>query len=98
MGFYVAAMAQSSLVDVYGISDEVHRLAAGGPQAVADGLQDAWVADLAVAGDPEECARGIQALLDAGSDSVVLFPVPPEDAPTIVETVAREILPQLGPG
>jgi alkanesulfonate monooxygenase SsuD/methylene tetrahydromethanopterin reductase-like flavin-dependent oxidoreductase (luciferase family) len=97
MGFYLAAMAHSSLVDVYGIADELHRLAEGGPQSVADGLQDAWIGDLAVAGDPEECARGIQALLDAGSDSVVLFPVPPEDAATMVETVAREILPRLGP-
>jgi 5,10-methylenetetrahydromethanopterin reductase len=95
MSFYLAAMAHSSLTEVYGIVDELVALAADGPESVAAGLQDQWIDDLAIAGTPGECAEGIQALLEAGSDSVILFPVPPEDAIGVVEDVARDVLPRL---
>ena len=95
MGFYLAAMARSSLTEVYGIVDELVILAEGGPASVANGMQDAWIDDLAVAGTPGECAERIQALLEAGSDSVILFPVPPEDATGVVEMAARDVLPRL---
>jgi 5,10-methylenetetrahydromethanopterin reductase len=95
MGFYLAAMAHSSLTEVYGIVDELVGLAEGGPTSVAAGMQDKWIDDLAVAGTPEECAQRIQALLEAGSDSVILFPVPPEDATSVVEMAAAQVLPLL---
>jgi alkanesulfonate monooxygenase SsuD/methylene tetrahydromethanopterin reductase-like flavin-dependent oxidoreductase (luciferase family) len=94
-GFYLGAMAHSSLTEVYGIVEPLLKLAEGGPEAIAAGLEEQWLEDLVVAGDPDECARKLQALLDAGSDSVILFPVPPEDAEGVVETVARDVLPQL---
>jgi 5,10-methylenetetrahydromethanopterin reductase len=40
-------------------------------------VDDAFVRSVAVAGDPPQCARAIEALWDAGADSVVL--VPPND-------------------
>jgi alkanesulfonate monooxygenase SsuD/methylene tetrahydromethanopterin reductase-like flavin-dependent oxidoreductase (luciferase family) len=95
MGFYLAAMAHSSLTEVYGIADEIVSLAAEGPDSVAAGLTDQWISDLAIAGTPDECAAQIQALLDAGSDSVVLFPVPAEEAISVIEAAARDVLPRL---
>lgn len=95
MGFYLAAMARSSLTEVYGIADELVALAVDGPERVASDMKDAWIDDLAVVGTPGECAERIQALLEAGSDSVVLFPVPPEDATGVIEVAARDIFPRL---
>ena len=95
MGFYLAAMARSSLTEVYGIADELVELAEGGPGRVAEAMTDAWIDDLAVAGTPDECAQQIKALLDAGSDSVILFPVPAEEATSVIEVAAREVLSRL---
>jgi alkanesulfonate monooxygenase SsuD/methylene tetrahydromethanopterin reductase-like flavin-dependent oxidoreductase (luciferase family) len=82
--FYLAAMGPSALTGVYGVNDELEdMIARGGLDVVSRELPEAWVDDLVVAGDPDECAAKIQVLLDAGSDSVVLFPV------------AREVLPRL---
>ena len=47
-------------------------------------------------GEPDECADKIRRLLDAGSDSVVLFPLAGEDADDVVRTVAADVLPRLG--
>ena len=59
-----------------GIRDQLLELAAGGPEALAAGLPEDWIDDYAVVGDPAECAQKIQKLIDAGSDTVELFPVP----------------------
>jgi alkanesulfonate monooxygenase SsuD/methylene tetrahydromethanopterin reductase-like flavin-dependent oxidoreductase (luciferase family) len=96
MGFYLAAMARSSLTEVYGIADELVDLAeAGGPARVADAMAADWIDDLAVAGTPDECAERIKALLAAGSDSVILFPVPAEEATSVIEVAASEVLSRL---
>jgi 5,10-methylenetetrahydromethanopterin reductase len=58
-------------------------------------MPDQWVDDLAIAGDPDECAAKIQALLDAGSDSVALFPMPVDRTAEIVEMTARDVLPKV---
>ena len=66
----------NALTDVYGISTSCRFLIdKGGYQAVRDGMPDQWVADLAVAGTPAECAAKIQALWAGGADSVALFPI-----------------------
>jgi alkanesulfonate monooxygenase SsuD/methylene tetrahydromethanopterin reductase-like flavin-dependent oxidoreductase (luciferase family) len=93
MGFYLAAMAHSSLTEVYGIEDKVVALAADGPQSVAAGMEERWIDDLAVAGTPGECAERIEGLLEAGSDAVILFPVPPDEATSVIERAARDVLP-----
>lgn len=96
MAFYLAAQPRNALTDAYGISDQTVELARGGAAALERDLPEQWVEDLVVAGDPEECAAKIQGLLDAGADSVVLFPVPAERARELVELAAAEILPRLG--
>jgi 5,10-methylenetetrahydromethanopterin reductase len=95
MSFYLSVMPRSPLGDAYGITDELVEMAAGGAKAVADKMPDQWMQDLAVVGNPEECASQIQRLLAAGADSIVLYPMPPERSEEIIEQAAREVLPRL---
>jgi alkanesulfonate monooxygenase SsuD/methylene tetrahydromethanopterin reductase-like flavin-dependent oxidoreductase (luciferase family) len=97
MAFYLAADGGNALTDAYGISDELNAMlaAGGGAEALARELPDQWIEDLAIAGEPDECAAKIQRLLDAGSDSVVLFPVAGSDPEAIVRAVAADVLPKV---
>jgi 5,10-methylenetetrahydromethanopterin reductase len=63
-----------------------------------DRMPDRWVDDLAVAGDPDECSRKIQTLLDAGSDAVALFPTPAENATRTLAALAASVLPRFADG
>jgi 5,10-methylenetetrahydromethanopterin reductase len=96
VAFYASAMSTNALMTVYGISDELTRMAeAGGHEEVARRMPDKWIDDLVVAGTPDECVTSIRNLLDAGADSIDLFPVPPERASALVELAAREVLPRV---
>jgi 5,10-methylenetetrahydromethanopterin reductase len=96
--FYFA-LPPGALTDAYGISDQLADMQArGGENAqelIAREMPAQWLEDLVIAGDPDECAQKIQALLDAGSDSVALFPVPVERSVEIVEMTGRDVLPQV---
>ncbi len=95
MAFYFTAMPKSALSDVYGIGDELTALLAdGGMENLAANMPDQWVEDLAICGTPEECADKIQSFLDAGADSVGLFPVPPDVADRTVALTAATVLPR----
>lgn len=97
VAFYLAAGGANALTDAYGISDELtEMLARGGSGLLEREMPDRWVEDLAIAGDPEECAAGVRAHLGAGADSVALFPMPVERATELVELAARDLLPRLG--
>ena len=48
-----------------------------------------------VAGEPDECAEKIRRLLDAGADSVALFPMPSEHSEEMVRAGAADVLPRL---
>ena len=88
--FYLAAMPDNALSEVYGIQPQLHELIAAG--TVAQELPATWLDDLAVAGDPDEVAAKIRALLDAGSDSVCLWLFPLDRDEEILELTAREVL------
>jgi alkanesulfonate monooxygenase SsuD/methylene tetrahydromethanopterin reductase-like flavin-dependent oxidoreductase (luciferase family) len=95
MAFYLAAGGGNALTDAYGISEELDAmLATGGAEAVAREMPERWIDDLAVAGEPDECAEKIRRLLDAGSDSVVLFPLAGGDPEAVVRAVAADVLPR----
>jgi 5,10-methylenetetrahydromethanopterin reductase len=94
LGFFLETMANSSLIKVLGIRERLLELAADGPEALAAGMPDEWVEDLAVAGTPAECAEKIQILIDAGSDTVELFPVP-ERATQYTQLAGEQVLPRL---
>jgi alkanesulfonate monooxygenase SsuD/methylene tetrahydromethanopterin reductase-like flavin-dependent oxidoreductase (luciferase family) len=100
--FYLAAVPKSALTDVYGVGDEltdmVQRGGADAAALIAREMPDQWIEDLVIAGDPDECAAKVQALLDAGADSVVLSPSDHERSEEIAEATARDVLPQLREG
>lgn len=75
----IASGQLKSYLDPLGLTDAANELAAGGLEHVQRELPDEWVAKLAVVGTPEECKASIEALVDAGADSVVLVPVEPND-------------------
>jgi 5,10-methylenetetrahydromethanopterin reductase len=94
--FYLHAMPDNALSEVYGIQRRLQELvAAGGADLVARELPDAWLDDLAVAGDPGEVASRIRALLEAGSDAVCLWLFPLDRGDEILELTAREVLRRL---
>jgi 5,10-methylenetetrahydromethanopterin reductase len=96
VAFYLAAGGPNAITAAYGINDQlVAMIEAGGLQKVLANMPDAWVEDLAVAGDPDECARKIERLIDAGSDQVALFPTPAEHADHTIDLLARHVLPQV---
>jgi alkanesulfonate monooxygenase SsuD/methylene tetrahydromethanopterin reductase-like flavin-dependent oxidoreductase (luciferase family) len=97
VAFYLSAGGPNGLTSAYGISDALTAmLEAGGPAEVAQSMPDAWVDDLAIAGDPGECAAKIDRLFAAGSDHVALFSVPPEHAERTITLLATDVLPRLG--
>jgi 5,10-methylenetetrahydromethanopterin reductase len=102
LAFYLYVAPKSALTDVYGIRDELLDMhQRGGDDALAligRELPDQWVEDLTVAGDPDECATKIQALLDAGSDIVCLWPSPSDGIGDMLELTAREVMPRLASG
>jgi alkanesulfonate monooxygenase SsuD/methylene tetrahydromethanopterin reductase-like flavin-dependent oxidoreductase (luciferase family) len=98
MAFYLAADPVNAMTEVYGIAEQVGEAAKGGAAAVEDAIEAAWVEDLVVAGNPEECVEKIRALLDAGADTVVLFPSPADRAREMLELAGREVLPKLAGG
>jgi 5,10-methylenetetrahydromethanopterin reductase len=95
VAFYLTLMLGTDLMKVYGIDDELAALAEGGPDAVAAKMPDSWVEDLAIAGDADECAGKVQALLDAGSDSVILFPAPFERGDELVRFAGTQVIPRV---
>ncbi|MEA2359977.1 MAG: hypothetical protein QOI62_3237 [Solirubrobacteraceae bacterium] len=96
IAFYLEAMPNNALSKVYGITDEVgDMLARGGAATVAREMPSTWMDDLAIAGDPDECAHRLQALIDAGSDFVGLWLFPTDRGDEIAELTARDVLPRL---
>jgi 5,10-methylenetetrahydromethanopterin reductase len=91
--FYLTAMPDNALSEVYGIQPQLQELIAAG--SLADEMPPAWLDDLAVAGDPDEVAAKIRALLEAGSDSVGLWLFPLERGDEVLELTAREVLPRI---
>jgi alkanesulfonate monooxygenase SsuD/methylene tetrahydromethanopterin reductase-like flavin-dependent oxidoreductase (luciferase family) len=92
---FLAVMPRTSLGDVYGITDELVELAPGGPDAILEAMPEAWLTDLCVVGDPDECAKQIRRLVSAGADSVVVVPVPADRAGDALRLTAAEVFPRL---
>jgi 5,10-methylenetetrahydromethanopterin reductase len=93
--FYLSAMPKSALTDVYGVAEELATMVSGGQEQVAREMPASWLEDLVVAGTPDECAEKIGRYLDAGSDSVVLFPASAEGIEELVKFAAGEVLPRI---
>jgi alkanesulfonate monooxygenase SsuD/methylene tetrahydromethanopterin reductase-like flavin-dependent oxidoreductase (luciferase family) len=95
MAFYLSVLADSPLIEVYGIRDELAALLEGGVDHLAAEMPDRWLDDLAVVGDPDESAAQIERLAEAGADSVDLFPLPAGRSEEIIRVAAKELLPRI---
>lgn len=78
-------------LDALGIRDEVAALVAQGRDALLAGLRDEWLTQLALVGTAEDCRAGIDRLIAAGADSVVLVPLADDRA--ALTTLAQTLLP-----
>jgi 5,10-methylenetetrahydromethanopterin reductase len=95
MAFYLSVLAESPLIEVYGIRDELLTLKEGGPERIAAEMPDGWMRDLAVVGTPADCAAQLRRLHEAGADSVALFPMPADRSAEQIALAGRTILPLL---
>ena len=82
--------------DAVGIADQLEEMATrGGVDVIEREMPDRWIEELAVVGDPEECAEKLSSYFHAGADSVVLMPLPPGRASQVIELAAKEVLPRI---
>jgi alkanesulfonate monooxygenase SsuD/methylene tetrahydromethanopterin reductase-like flavin-dependent oxidoreductase (luciferase family) len=93
--FYLEAMPDNALGQVYGIVPQVAEMLPGGAARIAREMPDAWLDDLVIAGDPDECTAKLRAFLEAGSDTIGLWPFPLDKSAEVLELTAREVLPRL---
>ncbi len=96
MAFYLSVLAESKLIEVYGIREELAALNEGGPERIAAEMPDEWLRDLAVVGTPTDCVAQIRRLRDAGADSVALFPMPADQSADLIRLAGTDVLPRLG--
>lgn len=97
VAFYLAAVGPTALTGVYGGNEALAEiLTRGGPELVAKEMPAEWLEEFAVAGTPAQCTAKIEALLAAGAASVVLVPTPAEDGRRLLETAAKDVLPNIG--
>lgn len=96
VAFYLGAMPDTALSRVYGIRDELNELLrAHQVDTLAPSIPHDWVEDLAVAGEPDECAEKLRALMAAGSDSIGLWLFPVDSGEHIARLASSEVLPRL---
>lgn len=96
LAFYLAAVGPTAMTGVYEANDQLAEMVSrGGPDAVATEMPEEWLDTFAIAGEPDECAEKIKALLRAGATSVVLAPVPPQSNRQLIELTASSVLPLL---
>ncbi|HUZ24475.1 MAG TPA: LLM class flavin-dependent oxidoreductase [Streptosporangiaceae bacterium] len=96
LAFYTAAGGANAMTDVEGTSDVLRgMLDRGGAEIVAREMPESWLEDLSVSGTPEDCARGIRSLYEAGADSVALFPVSVGRTQEMAQLTAAEVIPLL---
>jgi 5,10-methylenetetrahydromethanopterin reductase len=94
--FYLHEISKvTALPSEYGLTGEMRELAQQGVAALARLLEKRWPEDLVAVGDPDHCVAQIRRYFEAGADSVVLYPMPPDHAEEVIRIVAAEIMPQL---
>ncbi len=77
-----------------GIEAEAQALHQQYGAAMAHHLPDAWLDELSVSGTPEQAARTIERLAEAGADAVILLPL--NDDPACLDEYSRYLMPLFG--
>jgi alkanesulfonate monooxygenase SsuD/methylene tetrahydromethanopterin reductase-like flavin-dependent oxidoreductase (luciferase family) len=100
IAFYLATLrGKSAITDALGYGDQLldmhERGGADAAATISREMPAAWLETLGVGGEPDECAEKIQALLDAGCDSVILNAVPAHETAAQLRLTAAEVLPRV---
>lgn len=96
LAFYLSATGATGQTEPDGISAAlVEMINRGGAEALAREMPEEWIDLFAIAGEPDECAERMRALLTAGATSVVLAPVRSDQLREQLELTAREVVPRL---
>ena len=94
--FYLEAMGPTLITGVHSANEALTAMIeAGGAAAIETDMPEDWLDWLVVAGRPDDCRAGIEALFGAGATRVVLCVVPSEELPTQLEVLGSEVLPGL---
>ena len=94
--FYLEAMGPTLITGVYDANEALAgMIEQGGAAAIEADMPDDWLDWLVVAGQPDDCRTGIEALFEAGATRVVLCVVPSEELSTQLEIFGSEVLPGL---
>lgn len=94
-GLYLLAGPRNPMTEAHGIADAAEALSALDFDDAVRAIPDAWIDELAVVGTPDDCARRIALLAEAGAHCVALCPLPDQDAEAQVDLLARELLPRI---
>jgi alkanesulfonate monooxygenase SsuD/methylene tetrahydromethanopterin reductase-like flavin-dependent oxidoreductase (luciferase family) len=57
-------------------------------------IPDDLINKVSVAGNVDDCETAIRALIDAGADEVVFFPMPAAETESLVQRIAADLLPR----
>ena len=98
LAFYLSIMPRNAMTSLYGIADELDELARlgdGAAERIEDAMREEWLDDLCIAGTPAQATEKIQALREAGSDTVALSLVAPNGQRPMLELIARAVLPEV---
>ncbi|MCC6791003.1 MAG: LLM class flavin-dependent oxidoreductase [Thermomicrobiales bacterium] len=58
-------------------------------------IPDDLITKVAVAGNVDECEAAVRALIEAGADEVVFFPMPSSETESLVNRIATDLLPRV---
>lgn len=96
LAFYLGGAGPTGQTEPDGVSGPlVEMINRGGAETLAKEMPEAWIDLFAIAGEPDECAERIRALLAAGASSVVLAPVIADQVRQQLELTAHEVVPRL---
>jgi len=93
LAFYLNAAGATGQTEPDGVSATLlEMIRRGDAETLAQEMPEEWIDLFAIAGEPDECAERIRALLAAGASSVVLAPVRTDRLREQLEFTAREVV------
>jgi alkanesulfonate monooxygenase SsuD/methylene tetrahydromethanopterin reductase-like flavin-dependent oxidoreductase (luciferase family) len=93
VGFFLRAESHTALVTESEHGAQIRERIAGLADDEPLVVEDAWIDEFAVAGDPRQVRAKLQGLLDAGADSLGLWLFPPDQLTGQLQRIAHEVLP-----
>ncbi len=88
------ARIQSQLAPLGIVPDIQRLLATTDPDDLAGHIPDEWLKEMGLIGNPQDCLDAVIRYVQAGADSLILFPLPGQDR-RFLEQVTRDLLPYL---